>query len=242
MRRLIHQNVASDLRLLIAALLSGLTGLSLSNSAMASEVRDRKISKLSVARQEALPLCVNDPEQIRMIEESLKKDPITKRNKPQKYAATAAALASSTDAELLARLIYAETRAAHCPELQDEVATAIAQVIKNRIAKRQGKSPNATKSVVFEIDQFASSLNKYEESQWREFLCPSDSKLWSKAKALAQPDSPKTNHLPSDAHNYYLYKHAGRFTPPKWARGEAVSFAGSDKLASCIKVFRLPFR
>lgn len=244
MRRLFHKNVRRNFGIVAITWLSGLTGLYLSAVANASEIARQTTAnaKSLLASQARLPICVNAPDQIREIEASLKKDPVTKRNKPQKYGATIAALAASSDSELLARLIYAETRAAHCPELQDEVAMAIQQVIKNRIAKREGKTANATKSVVFEIDQFASSLNKYEESQWREFLCPSDPVLWAKAVKLAQPEASNSSGLPSDAHNYYLYKHAGRFSPPRWAQGEGVKFAGSTKLSSCIKVFRLPFK
>lgn len=194
-----------------------------------------------------LPLCVNDPERLQAIEESLKKDPVTKRNKPQKYNATIEALSTASDAELVARLTYAETRAAHCPEFQDDVAAAISQVIQNRIAKRQGKAPSPTRSVVFEIDQFASSLNKYEESQWREFLCPSDAKLWAKALEFSNPNTPRSegasrHGVSASVHNYYLYKHAGRFTPPKWAQGEAATFVNSEKIASCIKLFEIPYK
>ena len=212
----------------------------------------RNQTPTQIQTQDGLPLCVNDPERIGQIEDSLKKDPATKRNKPTKYKATAEALASQTDEELMARLIYAETRAARCPEHESAVSDAIARVVKNRIAKRAERVKDPVKSVVFEIDQFASSLNNYAGSEWREFLCPSDSKLWRRALELAnlphereqaaKISASNLSNIPADAFNYYLYKHSDRFQPPAWARGQAVSFNGSAQISDCLRLFRLPYK
>lgn len=196
----------------------------------AAEVQGRASGSTTSAIESGLPLCV--------------KDPVTKRNRPTKYKATAEALATQTNEELIARLIYAETRAASCPEHEEAVSDAITRVIKNRIAKRSGHAKDPVKSVVFEIDQFASSLNNYRDSEWREFLCPSDSKLWRRAFDLASRphEREQAANIPADAFNYYLYKHSDRFQPPAWARGQAISFEGSGQISDCLRLFRLPYK
>ncbi|MBK8204547.1 MAG: hypothetical protein IPK68_20330 [Bdellovibrionales bacterium] len=121
------------------------------------------------------------------------------------------------DEELLARLIYTETLAAHCPEQQEEPALrTIAEVILSRIEKRSGD----IRKVIFERDQFASSLNIYQESGYKDFLCPKSLSLWQKTKEKLRllRSGTEKNSLSNTAYNYYLFKHSTRFKPPEWTR------------------------
>lgn len=118
--------------------------------------------------------------------------------------------------EILHRLIYAEVVAGHCGQDQSQAVTLVAEVIHNRIRRREGKIG----SVVFGYNQFASSLNMYQESAYKDFLCPKDPVLWAEVKK--QSNGLRTGKqqpsLAKDAYHYYLFKHSTRFQPPAWTK------------------------
>jgi hypothetical protein len=154
-----------------------------------------------------------------------------------KYDGYRKALNADTTLQLATRLAYAETVAANCPEQEAQVVDLIAAVIGNRIRIRHGD----VSSVVFQRDQFASSLNIYAESRYRDFLCPADSELWQKTLTTmrAHLEAQKSNaFIPNDSVNYYLYRHSDRLKAPNW-KLEEVSI-GDSKTRECIRVFRDP--
>ncbi|MBK9037665.1 MAG: hypothetical protein IPL83_00615 [Bdellovibrionales bacterium] len=143
------------------------------------------------------------------------------------------------DEEILTRLIYAETLAANCPEKEDSTLQLIAEVILRRIEKRRGQ----IRQVVFERDQFASSLNIYQESSYTNFLCPKSPELWNKAKkslGLLRSGA-EMNSLSSTAYNYYLFKHSTRFKPPEWTRTfQEVKKVNLDATSICVAAYSNP--
>jgi hypothetical protein len=199
-------------------------------SAMASEQKKAaRSTSQDNSQNKPLPHCVNDPATLEAIDQDRKLNTKTEL----KYKSIERALASDSNEELTARLVYAETLAANCPQFESEMVAPIASAIKNRTAKRNGN----TRSVVFQRDQFASSLNGYDESHWREFLCPTNAELWQKAyRATMAPNSVH------DGFNYYLFKHSTRFSPPDWAKKEPLKFLNSEKIADCLKVFKATFK
>ena len=144
-----------------------------------------------------------------------------------KYEAMKRLLTSSTDEEIESRLIYSEVNAAHCPEFNQDLIAPIAVVIDHRIEKAHGQ----VRATIFARDQFASSLNIYPESGWKEFLCPSNAKLWQAVQ------SRKPGSVAVKANNYYLYRHSLKFKPPVWAQKTPMSFQGSQKITSCLRLF-----
>jgi hypothetical protein len=180
----------------------------------------------------SLPLCVNSARDLEEIRSVLHINNKT----PRKYDGYRKSLYGLPSAELAARLAYAETLAANCPEQNDRIGDLVAAVIGNRIRIRRGD----VESVVFQRDQFASSLNMYAESRYRDFLCPEDNELWNSISAKirvnlsgSKPSSP----MPADTVNYYLYQHSASFKAPDW-RLEEVPIA--DTTRHCIRVFRNP--
>src|SRR5262245_55554670 len=111
-----------------------------------------------------LPGCVDSPSDLETIVQAMKSNSKTSH----KYDGYKKVFGGASDSELLARLAYAETLAANCPSENAKVAPIVTAVIKNRVTIRK----NDVASVVFERDQFASSLNNYSESRSKEFLCP----------------------------------------------------------------------
>jgi len=186
---------------------------------------------LEGASQSALPACVNSETAIAEVKRGL----TVNGANAKKYDGYRQLLRSDTAVVLAARLAYAETLAANCPGNNDEVLDLVASVIANRVRIRRGD----VKSVVFQRNQFASSLHIYSESRYRDFLCPKDLVLWQKSFAKmrahfegAVPSGP----LPKDAVNYYLYRHSDRFVAPAW-KLEEINIAGED-VRKCIRVFR----
>lgn len=179
-----------------------------------------------------LPLCIDNEVQIKEIQSVMRDN--FKNSK--KYDGFKKALAASSDVELIARLTYAETLAAKCSDNSSTMAPAIAATIKNRIRIRNGN----VRSVIFEKDQFASSLNNYDGSLFREFLCPKNLDVWKMSAVAVQKELAG---FPPMAVHYYLYKHSARFKPPGWAEG-AQSYSrvgvGSVELDECIKFFKNP--
>lgn len=180
-----------------------------------------------------IPRCLSSESNIAEIQSALKAN----AKSSAKYDGYRRILRADGDqgVELATRLAYAETLAANCSTYEDNVLDLVASVIGNRIRIRRGDIP----SVVFQRDQFASSLNIYAESRYRDFLCPQDAALWKKVfikmsanLAAIKPSAP----IPSDAVNYYLYRHSDRFKAPGW-KLEEVPLA-DDKTRECIGVFR----
>lgn len=175
-----------------------------------------------------LPNCVNDPAKIENIKSTIKANSKT----ANKYIGYKKALASDSDIELAARLIYAETKATNCASQNNEIVSTIAEVIANRVKIRKGD----VQSVIFQRDQFASSLNIYDESNYKDFLCPNDSALWQKAYSEAFTAlSDKTKG--SDTVNYFLYKHSPRWTKEPWKLEEDTSITNANT-RKCIRAFR----
>lgn len=115
----------------------------------------------------AMPNCVNDEKELAAIKNQMQdyaekkkknKGAKTDADKTSKYSEMKRALQTDSDEQLMARLVYSEVKAAHCPEFDSLTAGPIAAVIKNRVRKHN----DDVRSVVFEEDQFASSLNIYD--------------------------------------------------------------------------------
>lgn len=188
------------------------------------------VSKVD-ASQSSLPYCVNSESDIEEIQ-SIQK---TNSKTSSKYDGYRKALHADTDLELAARLVYAETVAANCPDNEGQVLDLIASVIGNRVRIRRGD----VESVVFQRDQFASSLNIYAESRYRDFLCPKNDYLWQAALEKTRTNLEKSKPsatIPGDTVNYYLYRHSDRFKAPNW-KLEEVAIA-EEKTRECIRVFR----
>jgi hypothetical protein len=186
---------------------------------------------LNDASQPRLPACVNSEPAIAEIKRGL----TVNGANAKKYDGYRRLLASDADVVLAARLAYAETKAANCAAHNDEVLDLVASVIANRIRIRRGD----VKSVVFQRNQFASSLHIYSESRYRDFLCPGDVVLWQKAvgkmRARLEGWEPSLP-VPKDAVNYYLHQHSDRFVAPDW-KLEEIRVA-SEEVRRCVRVFR----
>jgi len=185
----------------------------------------------SDAPQANLPRCVDSEVDIAEIRRVQKANDKTSH----KYDGYRKALHADTDLELAARLAYAETLAANCQQQEDQVATLISGVIGNRVRIRRGD----VAGVVFQRNQFSSSLNIYPESRYRNFLCPDNDGLWKKtaAQVRANLEAPKQGEpIPKDAVNYYLYRHSNRFKSVVWKLEEVP--VTDDKTRECIRVFR----
>jgi hypothetical protein len=187
----------------------------------------------------SLPKCVEDATTIKNIEETMK----TNRKSKNKYNGYREALQSSSDLELASRLAYAEVLAAKCNGFKSQIVRPIVEVISNRIAIRN----NDTRNVIFERDQFASSLNKYNSSHYKDFLCPRDLKLWQDVQNQMEIAVQKTKGvsqrlLPRDAVHYYFFQHDTKFTPPEWAEGtkayKQAEFKDSTTVKDCVKFYR----
>ena len=175
-----------------------------------------------------LPYCVNDVRAIEVIKNKIK---LNSKNE-NKYDGYKKALVSDSDEELMARLIYAETKATNCEQLNSSIVPVIAKVISNRVKIKKGD----VKAVVFQRDQFASSLNIYTESNYKDFLCPNDSKLWALALNQAS-DALADKSKPTDTVNYFLYKHSPRWTKEPWSLEEDPLLTKAS-VRDCIKAFK----
>lgn len=202
----------------------------ITTNVFASEVGGSKgqaAAKTSVGAK--LPNCIDNPAQIDAIKATIKANSKTSN----KYVGYKKALNSDSDIELAARLVYAETKATNCEKMNNQIVPVITEVIANRVKIRKGD----VQSVIFQRDQFASSLNIYGESNYKDFLCPSDSALWSKAYSetfTALSDKTKG----TDTVNYFLYKHSPRWTKEPWKLEEDTSL--TKGVRDCIRTFRNP--
>ena len=177
-----------------------------------------------------LPHCVNSHDELETIKTKIKANAKTEN----KYDGYKKALASDSDEELMARLIYSETLATNCEQQNAKVVPVIASVIANRVKIKKGD----VKAVVFQRDQFASSLNVYSESAYKDFLCPDDETLWAlalKEATLALSDKAKS----TDTVNYFLYKHSPRWTKEPWSLEEDQVLTVVN-VKKCIKAFKNP--
>lgn len=186
-----------------------------------------------------LPQCRSSERDVDVVLQSIRAFPKT----PQKYDGYRSVLSGESDAALVARLAYAETLATNCSELNSRILPLITDSILNRIRIRKGD----VKGVVFQRDQYSSSLNFYQESRFRDFLCPQSGELWAQALTVARgklASLEKTGRLPVDAVHYYLYKHSERLATPDWATDRSqwaiVEIPGEQDLKPCLRFFRNP--
>jgi hypothetical protein len=183
------------------------------------------------APESSLPNCVNLESDIAKIQDVQKANSKTSH----KYDGYRNLLHANTPLELAARLAYAETVAANCVGQEDKIVDLVASVIGNRVRIRGGD----VRSVVFQKDQFASSLNIYPESRYRDFLCPNNDRLWKKALTKMRvnfEESKPSAPIPKDTVNYYLYQHSDRFKAPLWQLEEVL--VTDEETRECIRVFR----
>lgn len=192
----------------------------------------------NVLQENALPKCFNEDSDLNKIRDYQRNNAKSRF----KYLGYIQVFDKSVlgDEEILARLVYAETLAAHCDQQQEDMAVqTIAEVILRRIEKRSGQ----IREVIFERDQFASSLNLYQESSYMNFLCPKFPALWKKTKKMIRlfTSGNKRNSLPKAAYNYYLFKHSTRFKPPKWTGTfEEVRTVQSTAGSVCLAAYSNP--
>ena len=160
------------------------------------------------------PLCLNKTAQISDIRAVQKAN----RKTARKYDGYRRIFQQTSDSELFARLVYAEVLAANCKPSGDELLKFITFTIHNRIQLQSG----SVKAVIFKRDQFASSLNMYKQSRYKEFLCPSNKKLFQ--KILKFVDSLMTGSIKNNFNrrvvNYYLHQHFGSYkeNPTAWGQ------------------------
>jgi hypothetical protein len=196
---------------------------------IASEVAATQKNENSPNTPSSLPACFDSATDLETVKSSIKAN----SSNAHKYNSYRQLLQNSTDEELLARLTYSETRAANCPQKNEAINSAIATVIGNRIKIRKGD----VKSVVFQRDQFASSLNIYSESKYLDFLCPKDAELWNSSLKHASESLKKTQH--TNTVNYFLYKHSPRWTKEPW-KLELDSELTTQEIKDCIHFFKSP--
>ncbi|MBY0316170.1 MAG: hypothetical protein K2Q26_11655 [Bdellovibrionales bacterium] len=179
-----------------------------------------------------LPRCIDDTVVLQKIANHIE----THRKNSSKYAEYAAVFRGETPAELVARLAYAETIGANCSSLNSSVGPRIVEVIANRVRRRGGDA----RSVVFQRDQFSSSLNIYSNSRYKDFLCPKDLNLWKEMVLAARSslENPPSRVKP-DTMNYFLYRHDPRWAQEPWALKEDLAGQSEDARA-CVRFFRVP--
>ena len=202
-----------------------------------------------------------------------------RRNTPHpRYEAYLRSLRASSGSDIVARLAYAELKEAKCDQHIELIRPVILESIYNRLETRKTELfPGETRpvhelnyqlqkrlveSVVFQHQQYASSLHRYRISPrsespvrvsdgYQNFLCPPQDELFGQIKGETDEyfrSGQRTREYPSDMHNYYLYEHAPEVftTLPEWAdysRGtslpEATTSLNAD-LRRCYRAFREP--
>lgn len=206
-------------------------GFSRSAHAVSEKAKSRKPAQSDQERA----FCVSDPVDIEKITSAIKAN----LKNPHKYDGYREILSAETDQALLARLAYAETVATNCATLNTKTLPMIIEAIVTRIRIRKGD----VKAVIFQRDQYSSSMNLYKESRYLDFLCPKEADLWTQAFSLAGAFlADKPLRLPPDTTHYYLYKHSDRLTVPDWAGDKSewplANFEGADEMKECIRFFR----
>ncbi len=183
-----------------------------------------------------LPQCIDSQSDIDRVANHQRNN----RRNDSKYLIYRQLLQSDSDSELLARLVYAETLGANCSDHNEKLVPLITNVIVNRIRRREGN----VRSVVFQRDQFSSSLNIYSSSRYKDFLCPKNSALWNqaleKSNELLQNSNDSSGDLSSDSINYFLPSHDPRWpNPPDWGLRENTA-AVDESLRECLRIFHVP--
>ncbi len=192
----------------------------------------QELSQEAESTPDSLPRCVDDANVIDQIVTHVNNN----RRNQYKYDKYKEVLSSDSDIQLWARLAYAEVLGANCPEQNQAVGETVVNVIGNRVQLRNGD----IKSVVFQRDQFASSLNIYGSSRYRDFLCPKDSALWGNIMTQIQNfRQTSSGRLASNTVNYFLYKHDPRWTEAPWNYKEDTSIS-TPQTQSCIRAFHVP--
>lgn len=200
------------------------------HGAQASELASGQKS-LSTNSSVSLPHCIDGAKEIQKIKNTVNAN----RKSQHKYKGYREVFRHESDEEILARLAYAETVAANCPSLNNKLGPKIVTAIGNRVERRNGD----VRSVVFERDQFSSSLNFYSGSNTKDFLCPQDKKLWSQVLAASQARLSQKSVNQNSAINYFLYKHHPQWTKAPWKLAEDKELTTSD-VRECIRFFSVP--
>ncbi len=209
---------------------------SLTSSLILAEVTLPTLRPQARQEQQNLPQCIDSQSDIDRITNHQRNN----RRNDSKYLIYRQLLQSDSDSELLARLVYAETLGANCSTQNGKLVPLITNVIVNRIRRRNGD----VRSVVFQRDQFASSLNIYSSSRYKDFLCPKNSALWNqaieKANEFLQNSNDSSGELSSDSINYFLPSHDPRWPePPEWGLRENTA-AVDENLRQCLRIFHVP--
>jgi hypothetical protein len=143
------------------------------------------------------------------------------------------------DLELVARLAYAETLAANCPDKNQELSEGIAAVILNRVRAFEEKGKDdAYRRVVFGKMQFASSLHFYSKAQWKAFTCPTDQAFYRTVymTVVQMNNGELKNRKYASATHYYLHNHFEKFQDQPWGReAKLVANLGGN----CVGVYSL---
>ena len=188
-----------------------------------------------------LPHCVDTELEVAGVKDSVNAN----RKNEFKYDKYRQITAGDSELQLLTRLAYAETMAANCPEKRDKIYPGIVAVIVHRLqnnscGKKSSQIKCTVRDVVFQLNQFASSLNIYDESQYKEFLCPRDSRLWTQIYAESQAmlnGSQSASGLSQKATMYFLYKHSPKYEKEPWVAKEEMTSA-TQPSQSCIRFFQ----
>jgi spore coat protein U-like protein len=194
-----------------------------------SPARAQSNMQIVLHKQSTLPPCFNSSADM----EALKKSIMANSQNNFKYNKYRQLLQNSSSEELLARLSYSETLAANCKFQNKAINSAITNVIANRIKIRKGD----VKSVLFERNQFSSSLNIYSESQYAEFLCPKNEELWNLSLQNATKTLKETSQ--SQTVNYFLYKHSPRWKKEPW-KLPLDNVLTTPDIKSCVRFFKNP--
>ncbi len=141
--------------------------------------------------------------------------------------------------ELVARLVYAETLAANCPNKNQELSEGIAAVILNRVRAFEEKGKDdAYRRVVFGKMQFASSLHFYSKAQWKAFTCPTDQAFYRAVyeTVVKMNNGELKNGKYASATHYYLHHHFEKFQDQPWGRkAKLVAHLGGN----CLGIYSL---
>jgi len=184
----------------------------------------------------SVPRCFEDAAELERIKEVQRAN----GKSPHKYDGYQRLFESAAvgEDELLHRLIYAEVTAGQCGADASQAVSPIAEVILNRVRVRNGN----VRAVVFERDQFASSLNLYDESAYRSFLCPKDPRLWGEVvrQVNALRSGAQRGSLGPRAFHYYLFKHSTRFTPPAWTKSYTPAGQVGSESGLCVVAYNNP--
>lgn len=195
-----------------------------------------------------------------------------KTNPHPRYNEYMRSLRNVSASELAARLAYTEIKEAGCEEHIGTIRPYVVETILNRMETRKAALfPGETRSVhelnnqdkkklaesvIFQYQQFASSLHRYKKTKsgvmnegYKLFLCPPQDELFNQINDEIGEffsSGQRTRNHPSDTYNYYLYAHAPEVfvNPPDWANENSskylpeVTSGTSSSLRRCFRAFR----